>query len=554
MYLVSTSGPPSKVEGSVVQTAAAGARDGGVMLSNGAATTYVILDNLRIQNWFNDGLGTPGGMFGGIYHHLTVRNVVVQDVNGAGVNLTSWLQNPPDGRQGLRGGHDLVFTNNIIDGANSFGVTGYFANSTFANNIIRNIALVKNLGQSGMGCGLTSNECTENGDGFRIRLYNAQDSGSGNTLRQNTFEKIGYNGVDVFGPNTVLENNFITQACYTKADCGAVRTFGDSSLAATPVYNIQLINNVIVDIPGNVDGAEASRAAFGMGLYIDNYSRDVVASGNTVISTTVSGILYQRSTGQITGNTVFNASSGTEYSAQIDLSGSETQVSLSHNALYGLTANAWTLYVGSLSNLASSDQNDLFQPYVNQHIAYGPGWTRATFAQWQALSGQDAHSKTNWFTQPAGEASRGQVFYNPTAASAIIDLGSRQYLDLDQTPVIGSLTLAPFTSKILVDNGPAPLTLLSLAPALAAVSAASNFTLTVIGTGFTGGSVVRWAGGNRPTVFVNSTHLSAAISAADVSTLGAYPVTVKDGSAETPAKLFHVVAQVFGIFVPLMAR
>ncbi len=78
-----------------------------------------------------------------------------------------------------------------------------------------------------MGCGITSGECTENGDGLRIRLYDVLDSGYGNTLRYNRFEKIGYNGVDVFGPDTTLEKNFITQACYSKADCGGVRMFGE---------------------------------------------------------------------------------------------------------------------------------------------------------------------------------------------------------------------------------------------------------------------------------------------------------------------------------------
>ena len=91
---------------------------------------------------------------------------------------------------------------------------------------------------------------------------------------------------------------------------------------------------------------------FGMGLYIDNYSRDVEVSGNTVISTTISGILYQRSTGQIVGNTVFNASSGTEYSAHIDLGGGETRATMTGNALYGLNKDAWTLYAYDLSNLS----------------------------------------------------------------------------------------------------------------------------------------------------------------------------------------------------------
>ena len=157
--------------------------------------------------------------------------------------------------------------------------------------------------------------------GFRIRLYDVRNSGYGNTLRYNRFEKIGYNGVDVFGPDTTLEKNFITQACYSKADCGAVRVFGNDSLSATTVYDIHIVDNIIVDIPGNVDGCHASRAPFGMGLYIDNYSRDVEVRGNTVISTTISGILYQRSTGQIVDNTVFNASYGTEFSGQVDLGG-----------------------------------------------------------------------------------------------------------------------------------------------------------------------------------------------------------------------------------------
>ncbi len=461
VYLYSSGGAPANIEGSVVQADSGNLTQGGLMLSDGSATSYIIVDNLAIEKWFNHGIGTPGGMNNDIYHHLTLRNLTVRDVNAAGVNLNSWLERPSDGRKGLRGGHHLLFTNNLIDGANSFGVTGYFAESTFEDNTIQNIALVKNLGASGMGCGLASNECTENGDGFRIRLYDVRDSGFGNTLRYNRFEKIGYNGVDVFGPENRLEYNFITQACYTKADCGAVRTFGDESLSATPVYNLHLINNIIVDIPGNVDGCHASRAAFGMGLYIDNYSRDVEIRGNTIISTTISGILYQRSTGTASGNTVYNASSGTEYSAQIDLGGSETRVGLSENRLYGLKSNAWTLYVSSLSNLTASDYNYLFHPYVSQHIAYGPSWTRATFAGWKSLSGRDGHSKTNWFTQPAGESSKATAFYNAGKTPLVIDLGGRQYLDLDQNPVLGSLILEPFTSRILVDNGPAALALLS---------------------------------------------------------------------------------------------
>ena len=559
LYLYSTRGLPGGIEGSVVLEEGDTLRQGGVMLSNGEATAYILLDNLAIKNWFNHGIGTPGGMNNDIYHHITIQNVTIQDVDAAGVNLSSWLERPSNGRKGLRGGHHLVFMNDVIDGANDFGITGYFAQSTFENNTIENIALIKNLGASGMGCGLTSNECTENGDGLRIRMYDVLDSGYGNTLRYNHFEKIGYNGVDVFGPQTTLEKNFITQSCFSKADCGGVRTFGSDNLSATGVYDIHLIDNVIVDIPGNVDGCHASRAAFGMGLYIDNYSRDVETQGNTVISTTVTGILYQRSTGQIFDNTVYNASSGTEYSAQISLGGSETQVTMGNNALYGLASNAWTFYAYSLNNILSSDYNDIFHPYVDKHIAHGPSWTRQTFEQWQSFSGQDAHSKTNWFTQLAGEQSRAKIFYNSEKSPLTIDLGGRQYLDLDQVAVIGSITLQPYTSKILVDNGLAPLTLKSIQPDFSAVSETIDFTLTVTGAGFTPDSVVTWNGSDRPTTFISNSVLTAEISAVDVNTIGDFPVTVRDpnpapGGAETQAILFHVVAVVYENFLPLTTR
>jgi hypothetical protein len=101
---------PSNIEGSVIQEEATTLRHGGLMLSNGAATAYVIVDNLELKNWFNHGIGTPSGMNGDIYHHLTVRNVTIKDVDNAGVNLSSWLERPSNGRKGLRGGDHLTFT------------------------------------------------------------------------------------------------------------------------------------------------------------------------------------------------------------------------------------------------------------------------------------------------------------------------------------------------------------------------------------------------------------------------------------------------------------
>jgi hypothetical protein len=560
VYLYSSGGVPSNVEGSVILDDSSSAPwHGGVMLSHTPPSSYVIVEDLEIANWFNHGISALSSMRGDIYHHITVRNCTVRDVDAAGVRLSTWVWSADNDRDGLRGGHHMTFRDNVIDGANHFGVTGYFRESTFEDNEIKDIALVENLNASAMGCGLTRDECTENGDGFRIRTYDVLDSGFGNTLRHNRFERIGYNAVDVFGPQTTLERNFISEACYTKADCGGIRTFGSDNLASTKVHDLRILDNIIVDIPGNVDGCHASRPAFGMGLYVDHYSRDVEVRGNTVVSTTITGILYQRSTGQIVDNTVYNASTGTAYSAQISLGGSETQVSMSGNVMYGLTGNAWTLYAYSTGNIAASDYNYFFHPYEEDQIAHGPSWTRYTFAEWKAYSGQESHSKTNWFALNDGDPPLSSAFYNDTKSPKTIDLGTRKYLDLDRNEVTGSLVLPPFASEVLVDNGEAGLTLRHMAPVMFGVDEAADFTLSVTGSGFTGSSVVRWNGADRPTGFVASYALTATIYAADVSAVADVSVTVFDPSpaptgTETLPLTFRVVHSVSRRYLPLVVR
>jgi hypothetical protein len=61
---------------------------------------------------------------------------------------------------------------------------------------------------------------------------------------------------------------------------------------------------------------------------------------------------------------------------------------------------------------------------------------------------------------------------------------------------------------------------------VSALSGGAGFTLTVNGTGFVSGAVVRWNGADRATTFVSGTQLTAAIPAIDVATAGTTNVTV----------------------------
>jgi hypothetical protein len=71
-------------------------------------------------------------------------------------------------------------------------------------------------------------------------------------------------------------------------------------------------------------------------------------------------------------------------------------------------------------------------------------------------------------------------------------------------------------------------------------------TLTVVGAGFSQGSVVRWNGADRPTTFVNPTQVTAQIPAPDLATAGTAQVTVFNpapGGGTSVARVFTVATR-----------
>ncbi|GIW01933.1 IPT/TIG domain-containing protein [Roseiflexus sp.] len=90
-------------------------------------------------------------------------------------------------------------------------------------------------------------------------------------------------------------------------------------------------------------------------------------------------------------------------------------------------------------------------------------------------------------------------------------------------------------------NNPAP-TITALSPT-SAVAGGPGFTLTITGTNFVNGSVVRWNGNDRTTTFVSSTQLTATIPAADIATAGTANVTVVNpapGGGESGTATFTI--------------
>jgi hypothetical protein len=121
-------------------------------------------------------------------------------------------------------------------------------------------------------------------------------------------------------------------------------------------------------------------------------------------------------------------------------------------------------------------------------------------------------------------------------ASDIVTAGTANVTVFNPAPGGGESGAVTFTI-----NNPAP-TISSISPATA-VAGSGNFTLTITGTNFVNGAVVRWNGNPRPTTFVSSTQLTAAIPASDIATAGTANVTVFNpapGGGESGAVTFTI--------------
>jgi hypothetical protein len=111
-----------------------------------------------------------------------------------------------------------------------------------------------------------------------------------------------------------------------------------------------------------------------------------------------------------------------------------------------------------------------------------------------------------------------------TATLTAADLSVAGSLSITvNTPSAGTSAALTFTV-----NNPGP-SLTSLSPSTA-TAGGTAFTLTVNGSNFVSGAVVRVNGSNRTTTFVSSTQLTAAIPASDIASPGSLSVTVTNAA------------------------
>ena len=252
--------------------------------------------------------------------------------------------------------------------ANHFGIDSYGRDSPITGQRHSGRRTDRpNLGRSGMGCGYSGTNCTENGAGIRIKSTPApRPHGAQQPIAQ-PLEQVGMNGIDVFGRATSSRTTSSIARAGPRGTAAASAPSAGQFQPTTEMHDLTIRGNVIRDITGNTDGtAPAFETLFSLGIYLDNYSRDMVVENNTVTGSTWTGALFQHSTGTFTGNTLYdNVASSWGSEMSIVLSGS--RVTQRHNIMFPLGINRRSVRVGDSTYLNASNDNTSLQPLL-QHL------------------------------------------------------------------------------------------------------------------------------------------------------------------------------------------
>ena len=186
--------------------------------------------------------------------------------------------------------------------------------------------------------------------------------------------------------------------------------------------------------------------------------------------------------------------------------------------------------------IASDDKSELWlstndNPVNKVKIASVPDWTDSR--EWNKFSSQKSAPP---IPLTAGQRYYVEALQKEGDGGDNLAVGWAKPGQSTSAPseVIQGSVLSPFSGS------PAGPTLTTLSPSSAAAGG-PDFTLTVNGSNFASGSVVRWNGADRPTTFVSATRLNATIPAADIAAAGTASVTVRNpGGALSNALPFTI--------------
>lgn len=330
-------------------------------------------------------------------------------------------------------------SNNYLEGVEGIGIYcwGKGGNATIHHNTLKNIGQYRNYGD-GSQINMTAIKCA-----FVNNCY----------IHHNSVDGAGYCGISADGGYHLVEKNIVTNAMQLNNDGGALHCFGSGT------HHTIFQNNFVTASDGNTEGT-FKPSFVTPAMYFDNDVNNCTMQNNTVYNRTQKGIYLNAGSNNntIKGNTIYGCNYGIDYNGSILFPTQMTGMNVTENIFFAKLPTAYMVRMVDNTGgykQGTIDYNYYFNPYNTANCVYIPtsSSTSSTYSlsNWQSTSALDMHSKesfVNWSASTSYET----LFTNPTDDIVTVSLGTSKYLDLDNNEICASITLQPYTSKILINS------------------------------------------------------------------------------------------------------
>ena len=349
---------------------------------------------------------------------------------------------------------DNILVNNVLN-------NGVIISNSVVNNVVVRNSTIKNCGIfPGLG---------NSGDVSYMALNVGVNSTS--TIEYNIIDSVGYNGIVFQGSNVTVRNNFINNYCMVKDDGGGIYTWANNNINFT---NRKIISNIVLNAKGDPFGT-SGRTAEAKGIYLDGGSTNIDISNNSIAYIARTGLLLNNSENlKLIGNTVYDARFGMEI-VRLTSAAPIRNIDIRRNVLYPKDQSQASIYyknmylslptpiniqqdmqsIGVLDSNYYATPNEVgFGYFYCQNYDITNAITTPpplSLVGWKSFINKDLASKRAANSPVAINLQRFE--YNATNFTKTITLDAK-YLGPDSTVYNGSITLAPYTSVVLVNLGP----------------------------------------------------------------------------------------------------
>jgi len=378
---------------------------------------YVTIDNISFQ----------GSNTASVLIQVSKYNIIQYcDFNLSGINAIygPWAGNSTG----------LIISNCTINNSNNSGIdlSGDFDNATIIYNSISNSGIIPGMGRNG----------GDNGNGSYGGILT---NGAGDNVGYNNVSTTGYIGIRFNGVNNNIHNNYVNGFCQVLLDGGGIYTANQTGTTNSS----KVINNIVMNSPHN------------NGIYFDGKTNGVEVAGNTIANCSWGLYINNNWNMNVHDNTLYNNGPFNDGSSfkinHSELSINSSNISVNSNIFFARTAKQNVGYFafadGAFPPNFSLNYNYYARPVDDNaaiFVALGNNYSYQSLAGWKNISGQDLGSNKSPLAVNDTNAIRFE--YNPSSSNKTVSLDAT-YIDVKNNSYNGSITLAPYTSAVLIRNG-----------------------------------------------------------------------------------------------------